>query len=199
MSNKLLLASLLATGAFGLSACEPAADTPHASAAAEAGAAAETEPARDIAAELDELYAAYDEENLELNPIGATFRGDHRYNDRMGNNYDPEYQNASYELVKGYLDKVQSFDPASLAGQDRLNYDMFVINMEQAVEAFEDGINDIQNMLPLNQMFMVPSFMVIMGGGQSAQPFNTVEDYDNWLKRSAVFADWTDGARLALV
>ncbi len=198
MCNRILLASLLATGAFGLAGCEPATDTSHATAAVETDTAAETEPAGEIAAELDELYAAYDEENLKLNPIGATFRGDHRYNDRASNNYDPEYQSASYKLVKGYLEKTQSYDPSSLSGQDRLNYDMFVINMEQAVEAFEDGINDIQNMLPLNQMFMVPSFMVIMGGGQSAQPFNTVEDYDNWLKRSAMFSDWTDGAIAAM-
>ena len=33
-----------------------------------------------------------------------------------------------------------------------------------------------------------------MGSGEGNQPFKTVEDYDNWLKRAAHFSEWTDSA-----
>ena len=35
-----------------------------------------------------------------------------------------------------------------------------------------------------------------MGSGSGAQPFNTVQDYDSWLKRAAAFPAWADSAIL---
>ena len=45
--------------------------------------AAGEEPAVEVAAELEVLYHEFDEEFLALNPIFATFRGDHRFNDQL--------------------------------------------------------------------------------------------------------------------
>ena len=40
------------------------------------------EAVADVAAQLDALYHEYDEEVLRLNPLFATFRGDHRFDDQ---------------------------------------------------------------------------------------------------------------------
>src|SRR3546814_9773750 len=39
-------------------------------------------------------------------------------------------------------------------------------------------------MQPINQFSSMAGFAVQLGSGSSAQPFKTVTDYDNWIKRS---------------
>src|SRR3546814_11460610 len=39
-------------------------------------------------------------------------------------------------------------------------------------------------MMPVNQMGSIASYAIMLGSGTGAQPFKTVEDYDNWLARA---------------
>ena len=120
--------------ALMLVACEKAPET--------APPAAE-EPVVDVAAELNQLYHEYDEEMLALNPISATFRGDHRFNDTFGP-YDwlsDEYAEAMYDLHTRYLARLLEYDPEQLDGQDRLNYEIFQFDRENAIER-EDAYNE---------------------------------------------------------
>ena len=48
--------------------------------------------------------------------------------------------------------------------------------------------------MPIDQMGNLPMYMAIFGSGTSVQPFKTVKDYDNWLKRCKAFKRWTDVA-----
>ena len=40
---------------------------------------------------LSTIFADYFERNLEMNPVNATFIGDHRFDDRLANSNSPEY------------------------------------------------------------------------------------------------------------
>ena len=59
------------------------------------GGAAHAAPAEDKAraAQLNTLYAEYWEENLELNPLTATYAGDPRYNAELPNFLSVEHEN----------------------------------------------------------------------------------------------------------
>lgn len=177
-----LFAALL----FLLAACGQQDDAPP---------AAETaEPPVDVAATLDAIYAEFDEEQLKLNPFSATFRGDPRYNGEWFP-MDPlsdEYFEAELAMNRRYLEQLESFDPAPLTGQDRLSYDVFRLSLQNSIESAERGYDRFAALTPVSQFFSVPNFMVLLGSGNSAQPFNTVEDYDNWLSRSAGFAGHVD-------
>jgi uncharacterized protein (DUF885 family) len=48
--------------------------------------------------------------------------------------------------------------------------------------------------MPLNQFYSTPNFFVQLGSGDGMQPFVTVQDYDNWLKRIDGLVAWTDQA-----
>ncbi|MDB5011442.1 MAG: hypothetical protein JWQ06_2231, partial [Mucilaginibacter sp.] len=48
--------------------------------------------------------------------------------------------------------------------------------------------------IPFNQMFALPLILGQWGSGTGAQPFKTVKDYDNWLKRLKGFQVWADTA-----
>lgn len=146
-------------------------------------------PADDVVAALDAIYEEYNEEFLEMNPIFATFRGDNRYNDRWFP-MDPlsdEYLEASHAMNQRYLERISAIDPATLDAADRANYEIFRLEREQAIERHRLGFNAFQQLTPISQFFSVPNFLVQLGSGAVGQPFNTPEDYDNWLKRSAGF------------
>ena len=147
--------------------------------------ASETETKSKMTAEqasekLNQLFAENFEEGLALNPIQATAIGDKRYNDQLPNFLSPEFQKKSHDFTVKWLDKVQSIDRSLLTGQDRLSYDVFVYQSEMALE----GEQFPGHLIPINQSNNIASFFAQLGSGKSLQPFETVEDYENWLKRA---------------
>lgn len=144
--------------------------------------------------DLHAMFAEYDEEFLALNPITATFRGDHRFDDRFVNSLSDDYQQATRSLVERYTERLRAFDPATLDEQDRLSYEIFELNLADLREGFEGGHFELRNLIPVNQFSSMHLLMAILGGGGNVQPFRTAEDYENWLSRSAGFADWVDTA-----
>ncbi len=174
--------ALLLAAMFALVACGRSSEQP------------QEEATVDASARLTALYHEYDEEFLALNPLSATFRGDNRFNDKWFP-YDPlsdEYAAARLDLNSRYLARLLEIDTAGLGFQDRLNYEIFKLDRENAVERHERGYDDFERLTPVSQFFSVPNFMVMLGSGATAQPFKTPADYDNWISRSTGFVDHVD-------
>lgn len=129
---------------------------------------------------LNQLFAQNFEESLPLNPIQATAIGDNRFNDQLPNFLSPEFRKKSHDFTVKWLEKVKEIDRKLLTGQDRLSYDVFIYQSEMALEGEEFP----GHLIPINQSSNIANFFAQLGSGQSLQPFNTVEDYDNWLKRA---------------
>lgn len=155
-------------------------------------AAATQEAARQpaTAESMDALYEAFWQASLELNPIQATFIGDNRYNDRMPNFFTEAYRKRTSAFNREWLDKARAYDPSTLDGQARLSYDMFMRDLELAIEAERFP----QWMLPINQFGSFASFLPQLASGRGAQPFKTVQDYDNWIKRGTAVVPIFDTA-----
>jgi uncharacterized protein (DUF885 family) len=143
--------------------------------------AAHAADAADSVARLNKLYAEFWEENLKLDPVGATFAGDPRYNGELPNFLAPEYEQATRAFHQKYLDAARAVGPGGLAGQDRLSYDVFTLNRESALEElrFPDRL------LPVDQFYNIANMLAQLGSGKGAQPFGSVKDYDDWLSRAA--------------
>jgi uncharacterized protein (DUF885 family) len=139
---------------------------------------------------LDALYERYFEELLQLNPLLATFIGDHRYDDRLPNFIGPDHRAAAKRMNDRYLAEVQAIDPSSLAPSERTSYDIFLRERlrTRAGERFPD------HLLPLNQAGSLLTLMPSLGSGSNAQPFATAQDYENWLKRLDGLVPWMDQA-----
>ena len=149
-----------------------------------------TTPVAEAGQRLDAMFERYFEEYLELNPLDATQLGDNRYNDRLPNYIGPGYRAQAHELNERYLAAVREFDPAQLSGEDRISYEIFLRERlrQQEAERFPDYL------LPLEQTFGLPATMPALGSGTNAQPFVTVTDYENWLKRLDGFVVFMDQA-----
>ncbi|NNF52669.1 MAG: DUF885 domain-containing protein [Gammaproteobacteria bacterium] len=140
---------------------------------------------------LDSVVEDYFEEYLELNPITATSIGDHRYDDQFPNSIGIAHMERVLAMHQKFLDRAQMIDQTALSGQDVLSYEIFVRQRRNAIEGFDYP----GHLIPINQFFSVPNFFAMMGSGSSLQPFETVEDYENWLGRVDGFAQWAIQAK----
>jgi uncharacterized protein (DUF885 family) len=142
----------------------------------------------DAAAELHALFDEHFQRGLELNPLQATFIGDHRYNDRLAHFFSEEFRAAAEAMDREFLERLLRIDREQLGYQDQLSYDIFRLDREESLEG-----NQFPGYLqPINQFFNVMNFFVQLGSGASAHPFKTVKDYDDWLSRIDDFVINTD-------
>jgi uncharacterized protein (DUF885 family) len=132
------------------------------------------------AAKLTALYAEYWEDNLKINPITATQAGDPRYNAELPNLFSIEHRDALKAFHQKYLDRAKAIGDKGLSGQDKLSYDVFTLNRESELE----DLKFPRHLLPMNQFYNFGNSLAQMGSGVGAQPFKTVKDYDDWLRRA---------------
>ncbi|MGH8109615.1 MAG: DUF885 domain-containing protein [Arenimonas sp.] len=132
------------------------------------------------AEQLEQLYVDYWEASLKRSPLQATFVGDNRYNDQLPNFFSPEFRDESIAFTQEWLKKLEAIDASDVTGQTRLSYDILVRSLKLDLE----GSQHRTDLMPLNQFFNIVGLFTQLGSGSSAQPFKTVEDYDNWLKRA---------------
>jgi uncharacterized protein (DUF885 family) len=177
---------ILAVSCTLLTAC---ATQPPAPAVPEPPAAAVATDA-DAGQQLHALFERYFEDMLRMNPVMATFIGDHRYDDQLPNTIGPAYRAEARAMNASYLAAVKAIDPAALSPADRISYEIFVRERERehAAERFPG------HLLPINQAGSLITFMPSLGSGRNAQPFDTVADYERWLKRLDGMVVWMDQA-----
>ena len=133
---------------------------------------------------LSTLLDEYFERNLEMNPVMASFIGDHRFNDRLANSNSPEYIAASIALEEEFLARLQDIDRDALSEQEQLSYDLFEYQRQISLEGYQFPFH----LIPINQFYSMTNFFVQLGSGTSAHPFNTVKDYDDFLARADDFS-----------
>ena len=129
--------------------------------------------------ELNSLFEEYFLADLQLNPLRATFLGDHRFNDQLENHLSEQHRQRQLMLEEEYLAALRAVDIDSLSEQDRLSYLIFQRDREMAI----DVARFPSHLLPIDQFYNLAGRYAMLGSGQSAQPFSTVEDYDNWAQR----------------
>ena len=140
----------------------------------------------DFAAVLDDYY----EQRLKLFPVEATQQGDNRYNDQFPNDISQAFLNQTKTFYSNTLDKLKGFDRDELSDEDKISYDILKREMELQLDQYPLH----QEETPFNQFTGNTLGFGQFGSGEGAQPFKTVKDYDDWLKRVSAFAVWGDTA-----
>jgi uncharacterized protein (DUF885 family) len=144
--------------------------------------------APNAAERVNALVDRYFEEQLKLQPVGATYLGDKRYNDKYTNSISPKFVADFERRERRYLKDIERIDPSGLKGTDRITYDVFKYDRESALA----GVPFPGELLPIDQFNNPVATFAVLGSGSSAQPFVTVKDYENFLKRSDEFLTFLD-------
>ncbi len=140
--------------------------------------------------ELATLLEKYYEERLQLFPLEATAIGDTRYNDTLHIEFTDSYRSKLHDFYSRYLTEINKYKRDELSESDKLNFDVFTYEMNMNKE----GLGFQDNYIPFNQFYALPLSMGQLGSGSGNQPFKTVKDYDNWIKRATGFKAWADSA-----
>lgn len=127
------------------------------------------------------LFDDYWQEALALNPLQATFVGDTRYNDQLPNTLGPEFRAREHAFDLKWLARVEAIDDRDLSNDERLGVDI----LRRTLQRDLDGERFPDYLVPVNQFYNLASLYAQLGSGTGAQPFATVRDYDNWLRRAA--------------
>lgn len=141
---------------------------------------------KELAAFLDNYY----ETRLQFFPIVATINGNEAYNDQLLIDFTDGHRSRLKQFYSEQLIYLSKFDREKLNTNDQLSYD--VLKRELGINITALGFKD--NYMPLNQFSSPHLVLMQMGSGQVYQPFKTVKDYDNWLKRASVIPDYLDSA-----
>ncbi|HYW14907.1 MAG TPA: DUF885 domain-containing protein [Allosphingosinicella sp.] len=173
--NKLILL-LAAASLAALAACTTATPAEPPAAAAPAASLGEAE-------RLKRLFHESDEANLRRNPVGAIFRGDLRYADRLGDFVTDEYFAAERAAGESDLAALRGIDRSKLSSTDRIAYDVFEWQTLDSLKNLEPEMLALGVVRPINHMSGFHTFYPAFASGEGAAPFKTVADYENNLKR----------------
>lgn len=142
-------------------------------------------------AKLDTILSNYYEDGLRLDPVSATTSGDMRYNDRFSNFLSDAFEDSLRNYYTTYRDQVQAIDDANLSETERMSKEILLWEANINLEGLEFNK---EKYMPIDQMWSVNLFMGQLASGMGAQPFKTVEDYRNWLKRVDGYLSWMNSA-----
>ena len=141
---------------------------------------------KEMATMLDKYY----EERLQLFPLEATSNGDNRYNDKLYADFTTSYRETLKTFYSKYSTEIEKFKRDDLNDNDKISYDVFKREMTMSLK----GLTFQDNLTPLNQFWGKHLDMGQLGSGDGNQPFKTVKDYDDWIKRATAFSLWVDSA-----
>ena len=141
---------------------------------------------------IDTIFEDYYKFKDRINPIEATKGGNYEYNDVIANYISDDYQEDLRKNYTHFLNLLSELDPKELSEADLLSMKVMKWDCEVKLEGLNNAIvtmaSPIYNLpsfelMPLFQIQSLHLYVAQLAAGGSVQPFDTVEDYDNWLKR----------------
>jgi len=147
--------------------------------------------------EGEKLRAAVEqwfEEELRLNPVSATYLGDHRYDDQFGNPASLEHERGVSRACEDGLARVRAVDPAGLSAADQVTRETFIHDCTTRLVSLRHP----GRLLPLNQMGNPVLTLAMLGSGEGPQPLEDRQGHEAWLRRAAGVVPWVDSAIAAM-
>lgn len=153
--------------------------------------------APDLTSRLDRFHAAIDAEwqrELKTHPEMATYIGDTRYNDKLGD-YSPQAIERETTEDEAQIKLFESIDATGFPAEDVLNKELMLRALRESVEQAKWKSWE----MPVNQMNGIHLDYAAM---PSQLPFQSVKDYEDYIARlhaiPRVFDQVTEDMRLGL-
>ncbi len=136
---------------------------------------------------LDDYY----EDGLKLNPLNATSAGDNRYNDILPNTLSDEHVTKVKTYYTAFKKRLNDLDDSNFSESEKMTKAI----LEWECDINLEGFNYRQDLRPIDQMWSPHLTIGQWASGAGAQPFKTVEDYNNWLSRLDGYTEWLHSAK----
>lgn len=141
---------------------------------------------------IEPIFEEYRQFKDRINPIEATKGGNYEYNDFIANYISDAYQEDLRKNYTYFLNKLNELDTTALSEADLLSMKVMKWDCEVKLEGLNNPIVTMASpmynlpsfeLMPLFQIQSLHLYVAQLAAGGSVQPFETVQDYDNWLKR----------------
>ncbi|NNJ71985.1 MAG: DUF885 domain-containing protein, partial [Enterobacterales bacterium] len=180
IQNQLIKPLLLLMLAGLLSACDDASDT--------------YKVKSDNHRQMRAVFNQYFKQSSVYNPLRGTFMGEKGSNDTFYEPITEQNRNTHLDFEKRFLKFIQGVNLEYLSEQDRLSVEAFIYARELEIESFDYPMH----LTPINQMSGIHNLVAQLASGQSAQPFDTVEDYRDFMARATAYIKWLESAENAM-
>ncbi|WP_419214031.1 DUF885 domain-containing protein [Maribacter sp. X9] len=152
---------------------------------------------------IGELFADFYDFKKSINPIEATKAGYSSYNDTIANYISDDYLLHLKDRYTYFLEEVDRYDSTKIAAADWLSLRVMkwdcTIKLQGVMNPMVTVASPIYDLpsfelMPLFQIQSLHLYVAQLAGGTSVQPFETVADYNNWLKRLEDYLTFLDTA-----
>ncbi len=132
---------------------------------------------------LNTLFASEWERGLQRDPLGATYLGDNRFNQRLPDVSAAAIE-ADYSATRDALKALKAIDRSAVKASDQLNYDVFAWQLEQSIaeQAFHP------ERTPISQRGGIQTFDEVL----ELLRFDSAQHYQDWIARMRGFGDYMD-------
>jgi len=149
-----------------------------------------TKEATEPVLSFDEFLENYYLEYLKYNPFEATSLGIDGYNHLFPNLLTQQVRNEMLDAANQYLKELNLYNREALSADEQTSYDILQWQLTRLIADQKHP----KHLLPIDQMWSPHLEMGQMASGKGMQPFATVDDYYNWLKRVEGYVAWCDTA-----
>ena len=152
---------------------------------------------------IGELFTEFYEFKKGINPIEATKAGYAEYNDTIANYISDDYLLHLKERYTYFLEALTRYDSTNVSSADWLSTRVMKWDCEVKLEGVMNPMVTVASpmydlpsfeLMPLFQIQSLHLYAAQLGSGASVQPFKTVDDYLNWLKRLEDYIVFLDTA-----
>jgi uncharacterized protein (DUF885 family) len=140
--------------------------------------------------EFAKFTASYFDAKNKLEPLSATQNGQNQYNADFVLDMTQEYRKEQEKVTAELEKQLSQFDVTSLNEDEKISYK--IIEWELAIDKERSKLPF--EYLPLDQFNGIHLMMAQFAGGESAQPFKTKKDYEDFLSRIDKYSVWMDSA-----
>ncbi|MEB8344894.1 DUF885 domain-containing protein [Flavobacteriaceae bacterium KMM 6898] len=149
-------------------------------------------PQHDDSASLDSLFQEYYQFKLRINPIEASKGGENKYNDHIANYISDPYQKDLMANYVQFLEAAMKYDSTMVSPAQWMSLKVLQWDSNIKLEGLNNNMVTIASpiydmpsfeLMPMAQISSLQLYVAQLAAGKSVQPFHTVKDYDNWLKR----------------
>jgi uncharacterized protein (DUF885 family) len=138
-----------------------------------------------------QLADEYFEHRLRLFPLSATEDvADPRFEGELQIEIAPAHRAEQAAVFGKTLAALNAIDRRQLSKDDALTYDVLKYDIGNRLEALKFP----NHLLPIHHMESVPVKLAGWGSGNSVQPFKTVANYENYLRRIEKLPAWNEQA-----
>ncbi len=149
------------------------------------------------------IFEDYYKFKEKINPLEATKAGNFEYNDYIANYISDEYQKELIAEYQNFLSRLSEIKESDLSQTDQLSLKVMKWDCEIKLEGLQKPIVVVTSpmynlpslkLTPLTQIQSLHLYVAQIGAGGSVHPFNSVKDYEDWLKRIDDYIDFLDTA-----